>query len=85
MPFTRLFGAVADGPFRPPHAGVGSDETALEALGRKGASLELGNRGIQRVLVTTGRLQRLARGIFSEESARDRPTQVGWPRERTEG
>lgn len=72
-------------PFRPPHAGVGSDEAAQEALGRKGASLELGNRGIQRVLVTTGRLQRLARGIFSEESARDRSTQVGRLRERTEG
>jgi hypothetical protein len=36
---------------RPPHAGAGSDEAALKAFGRKGASLELGNRGIQRVLV----------------------------------
>jgi hypothetical protein len=36
---------------RPPHAGAGSDEAALKALGRKGASLELENRGIQRVLV----------------------------------
>jgi hypothetical protein len=33
--------------------------------GRKGESPELGNGAIQRVLVTTSRLQKLARGIFS--------------------
>lgn len=38
------------------------------SVGRAQA-LELGNRGIQRVLVTTGRLQRLTGGIFSVESA----------------
>lgn len=33
--------------------------------GRKGASPELGSGTIQRVLVTTSRLQKLVRGIFS--------------------
>jgi hypothetical protein len=33
--------------------------------GRKGASLELENGAIRRVLVTTSRLQKLIRGIFS--------------------
>jgi hypothetical protein len=54
---------------RPPHAGAGHDGVAPGALGSKGASLRLGNRGIQRVLVTIGWLQRLAGSIFPVESA----------------
>lgn len=52
----------------PPHAGAGSDGAAPKAFGRTGVSPKLENGGILRVLVTTGRLQRLARGIFSKES-----------------
>jgi len=70
--------------FHPPHAGVGSGGAVLKALGRTGVSLKLGNRRILRVLVTTGRLQRLARGIFSEESRSGASTSVGQHGRRTE-
>lgn len=36
--------------------------------GRKGESLKLGNGAFQRMLVTTSRLQRLVRGIFSRKN-----------------
>lgn len=70
-------------PSHPPHAGAGSDGAALKALGRTGVSPKLENRGILRVLVTTGRLQRLARGIFSEESWSGASTSVGGHGRRT--
>lgn len=84
-PLTRLSGAVADGSVSSPARRCGTDGMAPKALGRKGASPKLGNRGIQRVLVTTGWLQRLTGGIFSVESAQDWATQVVGPCERTAG
>jgi hypothetical protein len=48
---SRLRASVAEGP-------------VAGNVGRKGASLELESGAIQRVLVTTSRLQKLVRGIF---------------------
>jgi len=65
---------------RSPDVGVGfggsklgrrlEGKPAKDQVGQKGESLKLGNREILRMLVTTSRLQRLDRGIFSPNSAR---------------